>query len=49
MKVKVCLPDGNTDFNIVAGVLQVDTLPPYLFKICLDYVLQRLIYLIALC
>ena len=31
-KVKVCSPDGDTDyFNIVAGVLQVDTLAPYLF------------------
>ena len=39
-KVKVCSPDGNTDyFDIVAGVLQGDTLAPYLFIICLDYVL----------
>ena len=39
-KVKVCSPDGDTDyFNIVAGVLQGDTLAPYLFIICLDYVL----------
>ena len=37
--VKVCSPDGNTDyFNIVAGVLQGDTLAPYMFIICLDYV-----------
>ena len=29
MKVKVCSPDGNTDyFDIVAGVLQGDTLAP---------------------
>ena len=27
-------------FNIVAGVLQGDTLAPYLFTICLDYVLR---------
>ena len=27
-------------FNIVAGVLQGDTLAPYLFIICLDYVLR---------
>ena len=27
-------------FDIVAGVLQVDTLAPYLFIICLDYVLR---------
>ena len=40
-KVKVRLPDGDTDyFNIVAGVLQGDTLVPYLFIICLDYVLR---------
>ena len=40
-KVKVRLPDGNTDyFDIVAGVLQGDTLAPYLFIICLDYMLQ---------
>ena len=33
-------PDGDTDyFDIVAGVLQGDTLAPYLFIICLDYVL----------
>ena len=39
-KVKVRSPDGDTDyFNIVAGVLQGDTLAPYLFIICLDYVL----------
>ena len=38
-KVKVCSPDGDTDyFNIVAGVLQGDTLATYLFIICLDYV-----------
>ena len=40
-KVKVCSPDGNTDyFNIVADVLQGDTLAPYLFIVCLDYVLR---------
>ena len=40
-KVKVCSPDGDTDyFSIVAGVLQGDTLAPYLFIICLDYVLR---------
>ena len=38
-KVKVCLSDGDTDyFDIVAGVLQEDTLAPYLFIIGLDYV-----------
>ena len=40
-KVKVCSPDGDTDyFDIVVGVLQGDTLAPYLFIICLDYVLR---------
>ena len=38
-KVKIRSPDGDTDyFDIVAGVLQEDTLAPYLFIICLDYV-----------
>ena len=38
-KVKVCSPDGDTDFfDIVAGVLQGNTLAPYLVLICLDYV-----------
>ena len=40
-KVKVRSPDGDTDyFDIVAGVLQGDTQAPYLFIICLDYVLR---------
>ena len=40
-KVKVRSPDGDTEyFDIVAGVLQGDTLAPYLFTICLDYVLR---------
>ena len=42
-KVKVRSLDGDTEyFNIVAGVLQGDTLAPYLFIICLDYVLRTL-------
>ena len=42
-KVKVCSPGGDTDyFNIVAGVLQGDTLAPYLFIICLDYVINKI-------
>ena len=41
MKVKIHFPDGDTDyFDIVAGVLQGDTLAPYLFIICLDYMLR---------
>ena len=40
-KVKVRSPDGDTEyFDIVAGVLQGDTLAPYLFIICLDCVLR---------
>ena len=40
-KVKICSLDGDTDyFGIVVGVLQGDKLPPYLFIICLDYVLR---------
>ena len=36
-KVKVRSPDGDTNnFDIVAGILQGDTLAPYLFIICLD-------------
>ena len=34
-------PDGDTEyFDIVTGILQGDTLVPYLFIICLDYVLR---------
>ena len=40
-KVKVRSPDGDTEyFDIVAGVLQGDTLAPYLFIIPLDYMLR---------
>ena len=40
-KVKVRSPDGDTEyFNIVVGVLPGNTLAPYLFIICLDYVLR---------
>ena len=40
-KVKVLSPDGDWDyFDIVVGIPQGDTLNPYLFIICLDYVLR---------
>ena len=46
-KAMVRSPDGNWDFlNIVAGVLQGDTLETYLFIICLDYVLRTSIGLV---
>ena len=45
-KVKVRSLDGDTEyFDIAAGVLQGDTLAPYLFIICLDYVLRTSIEL----
>ena len=44
-KVKVRSPDGDAEyFDIVAGVLQGDTLAPYHFIICLDYVLRTSIH-----
>ena len=39
MKVKVHSSDGDTDFDITAGVLLGNPLVPYLFIICLDYLL----------
>ena len=40
LRALVCSPNGDTEFfDIVAGVLQGDTLVPYLFILCLDYVL----------
>ena len=43
--VKVRSPDGDTVyFDIVAGVLEEDTLAPYLFIIYLDYVLRTSIF-----
>ena len=40
-KVKVCSLNIDTDnSDIVAGKLQGDTLAPYLFIICLDYMLR---------
>ena len=44
---KSSLTDGDTDyFDIVAGMLLGDTLSPYLFIICQDYVLRTTIDLI---
>ena len=41
-KVKVRSPDGNTDyFNIVAGVLQGDTLASYLKTMCWEHLLMK--------
>ena len=41
---KVITPDGETEpFNISAGVLQGDTLAPYLFVIALGYALREAI------
>ena len=41
-RAKVISPDGETDyFNILAGVLQGDTLAPYLFAIVVDYVMRK--------
>ena len=40
-KSMVRSPNGDTEFfDILAGVLQGDTLAPFLFVICLDYVLR---------
>ena len=40
-KLMVRSPDGDTEFfDILAGMLQGDTLAPFLFAICLDYVLR---------
>ena len=46
-KVNVCSPNGDIEyFDIVVGVLQVDTLMPYPFIICLYYMLRRSIDII---
>ena len=40
-KVMVRSPNGDTDLlDIVAGVLPRDTFSPFIFIICLEYVLQ---------
>ena len=44
-KAKVVAPEGDTDFlDISAGVLQGDTLAPYLFCIVLDYVMRKALH-----
>ena len=41
---KVITPDGETDlFEILAGVLQGDTLAPYLFIIAVDYCMRQVL------
>ena len=47
MKSMICSPDDDTDlFDILRGILQEDAIMVYIFKICLDYDLCTLIYLI---
>ena len=39
---KVITPDGETEkFSILVGVLQGDTLAPYLFVIVIDYIMRK--------
>jgi len=41
-RARVVTPDGETEyFEIKAGVLQSDTLAPYLFAIVLDYIMRK--------
>ena len=41
-RAKVITPDGETDwFEILAGVLQGDTLAPFLFAIVIDYTMRQ--------
>ena len=43
-RAKVVSPDGETDlFEITAGVLQGDTLAPFLFIMVLDYAMRKAI------
>ena len=42
IKTKSRSPDSDTDFfDINAGILQGDTLVPFTFIVCLDYVLRK--------
>ena len=44
LKAKIKSPDGETEyFDIHAGVMQGDTLAPYLFVITLDYAMRQAI------
>ena len=41
-KTKVLSPDGEIDiFEILAGILQGDTLAPYIFAIMIDYAMRK--------
>ena len=43
-RARVLSPDGETEFfEILAGVLQGDTLAPYLFVIVIDYIMRMTI------
>ena len=43
-RARIISPEGETEeFEIVAGVLQGDTLAPYLFAIVLDYAMRKAI------
>ena len=43
-RARVVTPDGDSEeFDILAGVMQGDTLPPFLFIIVLDYSLRQAI------
>ena len=43
-RAKVVTPNGNTDeFDILAGVMQGDTLAPFIFIVVLDFALRRAI------
>ena len=39
--MKVRSPDGDTEYVDIAARVEGDTLAPYLFIICLDYVLRK--------
>ena len=44
LKARISSPDGDTEFfKILAGVMQGDTLAPFLFVIVLDYALRKAI------